>query len=192
MSRLKSTEISTFPSSTRTVTDVYSRFTTELNLTNLINRLADNECFVTKFEDGIIEFSMAGYYFQVNVNTLLNTFNVDDNIYAVIIVGYDGNEKAYDKRLVGYNGTVQRDVDMNNEFIGLQLFNSSTSKDTFIKGLSLSTNYKVYSLHLADINSSSFGKALTVPESSYRKFTNQTLGITTLTDDEINEIWSSY
>lgn len=192
MSRLKSTEISTFPSSTRTITDVYSRFTTELNLTNLINRLADNECFVTKFENGILEFSMAGYYFQVNTSTLLNTFNVGDNIYAVIIVGYDDNEKAYDKRLVGYNGTVQRDVDMNNEFIGLQLFNNSTTKDTFIKSLSLSTNYKVYSLYLADINSSSFGKSLTVPESSYRKFTNKTLGITTLTDDEIKEIWSSY
>ena len=70
LQRIKSENISIFPSSMRTGYDVYSRFTTELNLVNILNRIADTTSYVSKFEDDVVEFTLGGYYFNT---TLSNT-----------------------------------------------------------------------------------------------------------------------
>ena len=98
MSWVASNNITMFPSSLRGNVinslsnrwDPQSRFTTETNLTSLINRLCGKSSFVISSEliigvSGNYEFNIRGYYFKIiNTEAAFNTFDSSTDIYAII------------------------------------------------------------------------------------------------------------
>ena len=202
MATLASNQISTFPSSMRTQ-DVYSRFTTERNLVNMVNDLIDYDGYVYKLQVGntrTLEIVLGGYFFSMELEDILEDivplFSSPTAIYAYIIVGFtkssSGTEavgsEIGDSRLVGWDGTgINATVDYNSNFIGLNF----TDKENNIPiagttpGLEADVgDFRVYSLKVLERPSASDQAAWTVPSTSYRKF-----GV--LDDDEVDDIFTS-
>ena len=185
MAVVASNMISTFPSSMRT-TDVYSRFTTERNLVNMVNGIVETDGYVKYFNSNTnaqeIGFVLGGYFFETTLTDILTALSLSNptegaSIWAYAIVGYNstgGNvgEKIGDSRLVGYNGSIQNTVDMGDYFIGV---NFETSEPT--APASLDDTFEFYKLELV-----TFGTSWTVPDDSLMKFN-------TLTDSEIATIF---
>lgn len=75
MANLNTTDVRVFPTSKRVGADPAAKYTTEYNLTNLVNRLTNREAFVitnnvivdsNKISD--FQFNILGYYFTVNLD----------------------------------------------------------------------------------------------------------------------------
>ena len=75
MANLNTADVRVFPTSKRVGADPAAKYTTEYNLTNLVNRLTNREAFVIN-NDIIVsdnktsnfQFIILGYYFTVNLN----------------------------------------------------------------------------------------------------------------------------
>lgn len=173
---LPSNAISTFPSSRRTGVDPYSRFTTEYNLVDIVNRVSSGS-FVTSLTGGsIIDFTIKGYHFIADLSQLSTATRNGDAIYAYAIIGAASTENPLDSALMGYNGAIQTTIDQNDKFIGVCFSNSGT--ETFS---SLSSGYEVYSLKLT-VKS---GNTQILAEESKAL-------IPTLTEAEVLELWNTY
>ena len=77
MANLNTIDVRVFPTSKRVGSDPAAKYTTEYNLTNLVNRLTNREAFV--INNNIIvndntnkisnfQFNILGYYFTVNLD----------------------------------------------------------------------------------------------------------------------------
>ena len=131
---LTSANVHMFPSSMRTgTTDVYSRFTTELNLVNIINRVSTGKFVSKSYSDGgnlWIDFTLLGYHFEANIQSLIAgtgaLLDTGDHLYACAIIGYASpsnttyTENKYDEILKGWSSdSIQTSVDLNGNFVGL-------------------------------------------------------------------------
>lgn len=186
---LSSNNVKLFPSSTRTGYDVYSRFTTELNLVDIVTRVSSGK-FVTKtFTDSgnlWIDFTLLGYRFNINVSEKFSTYT--GPLYAIAIVGHFNEETRYDDILKGYDGGIQNNVDDGpntaNKFIGLQIATSQTDCTSFqstIAGISTGTFNCDYIL----LGTKTGTTAFTInPELS-------TLSVDTLTTEDIDTAWNN-
>lgn len=128
---LSSSDIRVYPSSKRVGIDPGAKFTTEYNLTNLINRLTNRQAFVITdavlldSSNGItnFEFNILGYYFLVNLpKTLLSEANsVNKYLNASITITqnhYGDNATFYNWwQLEGQDET----INTSKQFRGLQL-----------------------------------------------------------------------
>lgn len=187
MAILSNNNISTFPSSMRTQ-DVYSRFTTENNLVNMVNGIVDTDGYVRSIgsdTDQTIEFVLGGYFFRTTIALIQTALNSTDKIYAFAIVGYNYSSSGTtvvgsdpgDARLVGWSGgAIQTNVEDSGNFIGVN-FVSDISDIPEVNGTSIPNTFKVYSLLLAEKTGNSWG----VPATSYKKFG-------TLTTSEVDGI----
>ena len=90
--RLRTNQIEVFPASNKPAT-VNSKFTTEYNLTNIINRLTDYKNFIISpsLSDAIVSidnipicFNIQGYFIKINTQDFINNFSSDTDIYAYI------------------------------------------------------------------------------------------------------------
>lgn len=92
-----------FPNPNRTVNQDSSRLLTEKSISNLIKMLTkETGGFVISFNDNndsIIKFVLDGYYFEVNMTSVLSDFAESGNVYAV--VQYAGGKIGGDAD--GYN-----------------------------------------------------------------------------------------
>ena len=182
MAILSNNNISTFPSSMRTQ-DVYSRFTTENNLVNMVNGIVDTDGYVRSIgsdNDQTIEFVLGGYFFRTTIASIQTKLNSTDKIYAFAIVGYTSSTSGSvvvgsnpgDTRLVGWSGdAIQTNVEDSGNFIGVN-FVSDISDIPEVNGTSIPNTFKVYSLLLAEKTGNSWG----VPATSYKKFGTLTTG----------------
>ena len=198
MANLASDKISTFPSSMRTQ-DVYSRFTTERNLVNMVNDLIDYDGYVYKLQVGntrTLEIILGGYFFSMKLEDIIPSFSSSTAIYAYIIVGFTTSSSGTevvgsnigDSRLVGWDGTnIKATVDDNSNFIGLNFTDDESNIPVVgtTPGLDVG-DFRVYSLKVLERPSTSISDqtAWTVPSTSYRKF-----GV--LSDSEIDDIFES-
>ena len=182
---LSSNNVKLFPSSTRTGYDVYSRFTTELNLVDIVNRVSSGK-FVTKtFTDSgnlWIDFTLLGYRFNINVSEKFSTYT--GPLYAIAIVGHNNNETRYDDILKGYDSGIQTSVDIADKFIGLQIATSQADCTTIQNAVaSISTGTYVCDYILLGTKTGT--TAFTInPELS-------TLSVDTLTTEDIDTAWSN-
>ena len=198
MTTLASDKISTFPSSMRTQ-DVYSRFTTERNLVNMVNDLIDYDGYVYKLQVGntrTLEIVLGGYFFSMKLEDIVPSFSSSTAIYAYIIVGFttssSGTEavgsEIGDSRLVGWDGTgIKATVDYNSNFIGLNF--TDDERNIPIAGTTPGLeadvgDFRVYSLKVLERPSATDQASWTVPSTSYRKF-----GV--LSDSEVDGIFES-
>lgn len=119
---LASNKVNLFPSSMRTGQDPYSRFTTELNLVDIVNRVSSGKFVTGTFTEGgntWVDFTLMGYHFNADISGFIGTNNTI--VYALAIVGYMNNESRYDAILKGWSSnSIQNSVDSSNKFIGLQ------------------------------------------------------------------------
>lgn len=196
MANLASDKISTFPSSMRTQ-DVYSRFTTERNLVNMVNDLIDYDGYVYKLQVGntrTLEIILGGYFFSMKLEDIIPSFSSSTAIYAYIIVGFTTSSSGTevvgssigDSRLVGWDGTnIKTTVDDNSNFIGLNFTDNESNIPVVgtTPGLDVG-DFRVYSLKVLERPSTTDQTAWTVPSTSYRKF-----GV--LSDSEIDDIFES-
>lgn len=91
---INSSSISVFPCANRGQEyDLYSRLTSEYNLTNIINQLVDADGFVISYDSSgnTLSFNIHGYFFNVtDVNSIINGLTTEDttveDIYGVITV----------------------------------------------------------------------------------------------------------
>lgn len=95
LNNITSSDIRVFPTTQRENTDPSAKFTTEYNLTSLLNKLLDRKAFVItaqeylKINNGILEtleFNIMGYFFtlqNLDINSLLEE-NKDGYINATI------------------------------------------------------------------------------------------------------------
>ena len=187
---LASDKISTFPSSMRS-TDVYSRFTTERNLVNMVSGLVTDgyvrECDSAN-ANSPIEFVLGGYTFRVDkwgdILTALygGAAPSDKTISAYILVGYSQTAgigaKIGDSRLVGWNGAVNSSVDLNSSFVGVNF--TDEASPSAISTVPSGFNGRWYILPLL----SNVGGSWKVPDGSYQRFE-------TLSTSEVDEIVDS-
>lgn len=185
---VNSSEIHLFPSSMRTGCDPYSRFTTELNLVDIVNRVSTGKFVTGTFKDDNnkewVDFTLLGYHFNVLLESTALSLQTDDELYAIAITGYyTSNENKYDERLRGWDGSIQADVDNNGKFIGLSLTKSqgdyTTLKNSLdqVSGLKYTCDY----IKLGRKTSTTF-----VPDAD-----NAVANIESIPDAEINTIWNS-
>lgn len=183
MAVVASNKISTFPSSMRT-TDVYSRFTTERNLVNMVNGIVETDGYVKYFNSITnkqeIGFVLGGYFFETALTDILASLGGSPTeVWAYAIVGYNSaggvGSVIGDSRLVGYNNDgVQSSVDLNSNFIGV---NFTSEEPEIPSGLGETFNF--YKLQLV----AGSGTNWAVPSDSTIKFD-------VLSDGEITEIFS--
>lgn len=200
MATLASEQISTFPSSMRTQ-DVYSRFTTERNLVNMVNDLIDYDGYVYKLQVGntrTLEIVLGGYFFSMKLEDIVPSFPSSTAIYAYIIVGFTTSSSGTeivgsdigDSRLVGWDGTnIKATVDENSNFIGLNFTDDDDNIPIVGTTPGLGSDigdFRVYSLKVLERPSTSISDqtAWTVPSTSYRKF-----GV--LSNSEVDDIFRS-
>ena len=183
---LSSNNVKLFPSSTRTGYDVYSRFTTELNLVDIVNRVSSGK-FVTKtFTDSgnlWIDFTLLGYRFNINVSEKFSTYQ--GSLYAIAIVGHNNNETRYDDILKGYyNGGIQTTIDDDDKFTGLQLATSQADCASVINAVASESN-GTYKCDYILLGTKTGTTAFTVnPELS-------ALSVDTLTTEDIDAAWNN-
>ena len=183
---LSSNNVRLFPSSMRTGYDVYSRFTTELNLVDIVNRVSSGK-FVTKtFTDSgnlWIDFTLLGYRFNINVSEKFSTYS--GSLYAIAIVGHNNNETRYDDILKGYyDGGIQTNVDNDDKFIGLQIATSQADCTAIINAVASESN-GTYKCDYILLGTKTGTTAFTInPELS-------TLSVDTLTTEDIDTAWNN-
>lgn len=186
---LSSNNVKLFPSSTRTGYDVYSRFTTELNLVDIVNRVSSGK-FVTKtFTDSgnlWIDFTLLGYRFNINVSEKFSTYQ--GSLYAIAIVGHWNDETRYDDILKGYDSGIQNNVDDGpntaNKFIGLQVATSQADCIS-IQNAVASVSNGTFKCDYILLGTKTGPTAFTVnPELS-------ALSVDTLTTEDIDAAWNN-
>lgn len=198
---LESSNVHMFPSSMRSGTnDVYSRFTTELNLVNIVNRVSTGK-FVsgTYTESGNlwVDFTLLGYHFETNISSIINSLSVDDKIYACAVVGYavsNGTnvETRYDEILKGWlNNSIQTSVDADTNFIGL-LFttdvNDCTTLNTQVGQPPISNNWNCTCDYI-ELGAKKSGTTAFEINTAARPFDTQ--DIDSISDEDINNYWGS-
>lgn len=178
IANVKSGEMYTFPSSMREKFDVYSRFTTERNLVNMVNSLVDVEGYVHTVGTGnnpSIDFILGGYYFSTDIKSIMDAFQSTPTevVYAYAIVGYSASASIggniRDSRLVGWiNGALSSAVDTGSDntsdFIGVGFADSEA--DIPVEGTDVDDSFRVYSLKLLVKSNNTW----VVPDESLRKF----------------------
>ena len=190
-----------FPSSMRSGNnDVYSRFTTELNLVNIVNRVSTGKFVSGSYLDNgnlWIDFTLLGYHFEANIQSLIAGSNpileaVGDHLYACAIVGYAkssggvSTETRYDEILKGWsNSSIQTTVDdTNGNFIGL-LFTKADSDCIGLKntlGENASWNCTCDYINLGEKGNTEF-----VIDTTNKPFDTDDIG--SIPDETINRLW---
>ena len=201
MANVSSGNITMFPSSMRTGVDVYSRFTTELNLVDIVNRISSGS-FVSAYDStsGNIEFTIGGYNFRTTYQAIasaLGTVSSTENIYVVALTNYGTTERFEDTILKGYvGGALNNSVDSGGNFVGLQFFQATTPTSSSLyqqivsyvntENTNNGQHIKIYTLEL--LHSAGGGSAspqnFSIPEEQ------QTVNIGIISDAEINALWS--
>lgn len=185
MQYLGNNDVKLFPSSMRSGYDVYSRFTTELNLVDIVNRVSSGKFVTGTFSEGgntWVDFTLLGYRFNINIQSLSS-----GSIYAVAIVGYSDNETRYDSILKGYDGAIQNRVDDGpntpNKFIGLQITTSESECTTFKSNVENTQNWNIKCDYI--LLGTKVGSTFNVnPDLS-------TLNIETLSTQDIDTAWNN-
>ena len=128
LTNLKSSEVTMFPSSMRSGVDVYSRFTTELNLVDIVNRVSSGKFITGTFTESghtWIDFTLMGYHFNVDATSGFSSYSNNSDVYVAAIVGKYSTESRYDAILKGWtNNAINNSVDDDGtgsarKFIGL-------------------------------------------------------------------------
>lgn len=186
LSNLSSDNVTMFPSSTRSGYDAYSRFTTEYNLTQMIDQVTDVDGFISDFSaSGNISFNIKGYMFVCPVAAIISatgaTTTSNTTIYAAAYIGYGEGGQTGQTRLWGWDQSRQTNTDSDGNFIGLSF--TTNLQDV----PSDSGNLKWYTLPLITFD----GSSVPIPvQSSLVKVSTEGLGISTISNAEINSMWN--
>ena len=172
---INSSSISVFPCANRGQEyDLYSRLTSEYNLTNIINQLVDTDGFVISYEingKGTLSFNIHGYFFNVtDVNSIINGLTTEattedttvENIYGVITLRTVSNWTELGK--VG-----AEIVDEDSSFTGID----------FVASKPVDVSANTYYLHLLAKN----GETWEVPQESKVKFRTEGNSHSLIIDD---------
>lgn len=201
--RVNSNSISIFPSSMRTGFDVYSRFTTELNLVNMITRITDIDSYVINYDssssDGTLEFNLGGYYFRTTRVALQEALNLsqgrlsaDTTIYAVALVSWASTETPLDAKLIGYtdqgstNSLDEVDSGSSSHFLGLNLTTSQADLTTLGQWVQSQTNENITMYSLPVIAYSTATGTWGIPEGSTNKLSIDSFEIPIITNEQID------
>ena len=197
MAYVESNAINMFPSSTRT-SDIYSRFTTELNLVNMVNSVTDKDSYVVKWDSAnkIIEFVLGGYYFKADVDSIASTLRfstqggITNSVWANCVVGRASSEEIdLDNRLLNWSNG-QYTTDNNNAFQGISFTKGNHENPPTLNGYTTTFYY----LQLFEV----VNGELKVPSESMIKFESTSFNITEITNavtsipnSEIESLWNS-
>ena len=210
LTRVHSSSINTFPSSMRSYFDAYSRFTTELNLVNMLNRVTDFDSYVNKMEDGVLELTLGGYFFRVSMSELatqLGSLANNTDLYAMAVVRYP-IASPLDARLVGCTGTdlssyLSSTLDTYDDNPAPEAYDNSMFKginfglqadvtalsqavDVF-NDASDDTRLVLYSLKVLNTGSGTW----VVPDDSQRKIDITSTNIQSISNAEIDVAWNA-
>ena len=183
---LSSSNVHMFPSSMRSYADdVYSRFTTEMNLVDMVNRVSTGKFVTESWVDGNgntwVDFTLLGYHFDANIQSLISGLSTGQSLYAIAIVGYDDSESKYDSRLKGYTGGIQSIIDQGDSFLGVTF---TTSLDDY-NSISFENLNGTYIKDYLEIGIKDGTSTFTV------NTTTTPVDIETLTDQEVNDLWNN-
>lgn len=166
MSYLKTEEVKVFPSTRRVNKQTSARLITEQSMVGLINQLVDSDGFVITTEvhnpvssTDLFEFNVHGYYFSVNLSSLLTLGDSWTDIWGIITLDVTNDYTE----LVGQDATADENPTENSvfQYEGID-FQSSASASP-----------NTYSLHLLTKS----GSTWTIPADSRIKFIESSLDI---------------
>lgn len=194
---LASSNVHTFPSSMRSGTnDVYSRFTTELNLVDIVNRVSTGKFVSGSYNESgnlWIDFTLLGYHFEANISPLLSSLSNEDTLYACAIVGYAASsgggltETRYDEILKGWSSNaIQTSVDAGGNFIGLMFTATESDCTNLINTVSQDAAWKCTCDYISLGVKGSTSTAFTI-NTADRPFNTDDIG--SISDATINQLW---
>ena len=185
MAYLSSNSIKIFPAVRRTGSaDPFSRLMSESTITSIINRLIDYDGFVIthsaadnkSISSGVFEFNVFGYYIRIaDVSELLSNFTsaVDvDLIYASILLDETETNPGESNNLTYV------------QLYGQDTQGSASSYEGVNFGIGQPTNTGSYTLHFLPILEKQ-NDIWVVPETSYLKFSKDTLALYDIDGGEI-------
>lgn len=177
MSYLSSNNIKVFPAVRRTGgADPFSRLMSESTITSIVNRLVDYDGFVItrstqsnkQIASGVFEFSIFGYYVKIeNVSSLISQFSSASNIYAYIDLDTSDTNPGQSNNL-SYKQLIGQDVDSSYQGIKFESTEPQATSDRHI-------------LHIL----TKLNNVWVVPETSYLKFSKNTLALYDIDGGEI-------